>query len=200
MILLLGSNNKHKASEVRQILDEVLKSQYTLKILSEVLDEFHDVVEDGETLEENAYKKAKEYFELAKIPCFADDTGLEIDALNGLPGVKSARFAGEDCIDKNNRTKVLQLMDGLPEEQRTARFRTVICYFDGANAKYVEGICSGRIISEERGTNGFGYDSIFVPEGYERTFAEMQAEEKNAISHRGKAIRNFAKWLKTKKD
>lgn len=196
MILLLGSNNRHKASEVERILDEVLHSQYTLKILGDVLEEYYDVEEDGETLEENAFKKAKEYFELVKIPCFADDTGLEIDALNGLPGVKSARFAGEDCNDKNNRTKVLRLLEGLAEESRTAQFRTVICFVNGTVVKYFEGVCRGRIIAEERGSNGFGYDSIFVPMGYERTFAEMGAEEKNAISHRGKAIRNFAEWLK----
>lgn len=199
MILLLGSNNKHKASEIKQILDDTLHSQYTLKILSEVLDEFNDVIEDGETLEENAFKKAKEYFDLAKIPCFADDTGLEIDALNGLPGVKSARFAGEDCIDKNNRAKVLKLMENIPEKQRTARFRTVICYVDGTQTKFVEGICNGKITFQEQGTNGFGYDSIFIPQGHNRTFAQMNPQEKNSISHRAIAIKNFAQWLKTKK-
>lgn len=196
MILLLGSNNNHKAREVKQILDEVLGSEYSLKILSDVLDNFYDVEEDGETLEENAFKKANEYYQMAKMPCFADDTGLEIDALNGLPGVKSARFAGEDCIDKNNREKVLKLMKDVPEGDRKAQFRTVICYVDGAKTKYVEGICRGRIIFEERGTNGFGYDSIFVPEGHEKTFAEMDADEKNSISHRGRAVRKFGEMLK----
>jgi len=197
MTLLLGSNNKHKASEIRQILDVVLHSGYSLKILSDVLSEFYDVVEDGETLEENAFKKANEYYQMTKIPCFADDTGLEIDALNGAPGVKSARFAGDDCIDKNNRMKVLKLMKDIPEGKRTAQFRTVICYVDQHQTKYIEGICKGKIIFEERGTNGFGYDSIFVPEGFNKTFAEMDADEKNLISHRGNAIRKFAKFLKT---
>jgi len=196
MILLLGSNNKHKASEVRQILNETLHSAYSLKILSNVLDEFYDVEEDGETLEENAFKKANEYFHLTGLPCFADDTGLEIDALNGAPGVKSARFAGEDCIDKNNRMKVLNLLKDVHEGKRTAQFRTVICYVDENKTKYVEGICKGKIIFEEKGTNGFGYDSIFVPDGFTKTFAEMNADEKNSISHRGKAVRNFAEFIK----
>jgi XTP/dITP diphosphohydrolase len=202
MILLLGSNNKHKASEIKRIFGETAlspdsTSDFSIKILSDVLDEFYDVVEDGEKLDENAFKKATEYFQITNIPCFADDTGLEIDALNGAPGVKSARFAGEDCIDKNNRAKVLELMKDVPEGLRTAQFKTVICYTDSNQTKYIEGVCKGKIIFDERGTNGFGYDSIFIPNGFTKTFAEMDSEEKNSISHRGKAIRKFAEFVRT---
>ncbi|MFH1050117.1 MAG: RdgB/HAM1 family non-canonical purine NTP pyrophosphatase [bacterium] len=204
MILLLGSNNKYKASEIKQIFEETglrpdSTSDFSVKILSDVLNEFFDVVEDGDTLEENAFKKANEYFQITNIPCFADDTGLEIDALNGSPGVKSARFAGEDCIDKNNRKKVLELLKNIPDGKRTAQFRTVICFVDSKQTKYIEGVCKGKIIYEERGTNGFGYDSIFVPVGFGKTFAEMDADEKNLISHRGNAIRKFAEFIDTLK-
>ena len=169
---------------------------FRIKILSEVLDELFDVVEDGLTLEENAFKKASEYHNLTVLPCFADDTGLEIDALNGEPGVHSARFAGEHGNDAENRKKVLYLLSNFPIEKRTAQFRTVICFYDGSKPYFIEGICKGKINFDEKGTNGFGYDSIFIPDGSTKTFAEMNPFEKNEISHRGKAIRNFVQFLK----
>ncbi|MFC2131756.1 RdgB/HAM1 family non-canonical purine NTP pyrophosphatase [Bacteroidota bacterium] len=200
MILLLGSNNKHKASEVKQIIEKHLPGQFEIKILSDVLDNDFDVEEDGATLEENAYKKAYEYHKLSNLPCFADDTGLEIDALNGEPGVHSARYAGKHGNDSANRKKVLELLKDIPDEKRTAQFRTVICYYEGKEPHYIEGICQGRIIHEERGSGGFGYDSIFVPDSYQQTFAEMNAEQKNDLSHRGKAVRNFVELLRNIKN
>lgn len=196
MILLLGSNNKHKASEINQIIEFALPNKFEIKILSDVLDNDYDVVEDGKTLEENAFKKAFEYFQLTGLPCFADDTGLEIDYLNGLPGVNSARFAGKHGNDAENRKKVLFLLEKIEKVLRTAHFRTVICFYDGNNAEYFEGVCEGLIIRDERGTNGFGYDSIFIPNGFDMTFAQMNADEKNTISHRGKAINKFVTFLK----
>jgi len=147
-----------------------------------------DVVEDTDTLEGNAELKARAFFDKAQIPVIADDTGLEIDALDGRPGVYSARFAGEDVTYADNRRKALELLANIPDKKRTARFRTVICYFDGKRKEFIEGRCDGKIIFEDRGDAGFGYDQIFMPDGYDRTFAEMSADEKNAISHRNNIL------------
>ncbi len=194
MKLLIASNNKHKISEIQRILNEKFPGKY--EILSPAdLSINLDVVEDTDTLEGNAELKARAFFDKAQIPVIADDTGLEIDALDGRPGVYSARFAGEDVTYADNRRKALELLANIPDKKRTARFRTVICYFDGKRKEFIEGRCDGKIIFEDRGDAGFGYDQIFMPDGYDRTFAEMSADEKNAISHRGRAIRNFADWL-----
>jgi XTP/dITP diphosphohydrolase len=198
MILLLGSNNQHKANEVRDIINSHFPGKFEIKILSEVLNTKHEVIEDAETLEENAFKKAYGYHKLTALPCFADDTGLEIDALNGEPGVHSARFSGEQGNDHENRKKVLSLLKDVSDNNLEARFRTIICFYDGERGEYIEGICNGRMIREERGRNGFGYDPIFIPNDYKKTFAEMDSEEKNKISHRGKAVRNFVTFLKDK--
>jgi XTP/dITP diphosphohydrolase len=194
MKLLIASNNKHKISEIQRILNEKFPGKY--EILSPAdLSINLDVVEDADTLEGNAELKARAFFDKAQIPVIADDTGLEIDALDGRPGVYSARFAGEDVTYADNRRKALELLANIPDKKRTARFRTVICYFDGKRKEFIEGRCDGKIIFEDRGDAGFGYDQIFMPDGYDRTFAEMSADEKNAISHRGRAVRNFADWL-----
>jgi XTP/dITP diphosphohydrolase len=195
MKLLIGTNNKHKAREIQQILDKRNPGEVKLLTPAEVLGKVIDVEETGATLEENAFLKASKYFEMTKIPCFADDTGLEIDALSGLPGVQSARFSGVHGNDAANRKKVLDLLEDVPSEKRTARFRTVISFADGKNVKYFEGRCEGKIINEERGQNGFGYDSIFVPDEYKQTFAEMNPEKKNELSHRSKAVLNFLNYL-----
>ncbi len=196
MKLLFGSNNKHKAQEIKQIIDKNFQNYFKISIPSDILDNVPDIEETGANLKDNALIKASAFYELTNIPCFADDTGLEIDALNGEPGVYSARFAGEDCNDADNRKKVLRLLKNVPINERTARFKTVISFFDGTKANFVEGVCEGIIMDEERGTSGFGYDPIFIPEGYELTFAEMPAEEKNKISHRAKATQNFISFLK----
>ena len=149
-----------------------------------------DVDEDADTLAGNAEKKARSLFAHAGLPALADDTGLEVDALGGAPGVRSARFAGADADDEANRRKLLADLAGAPS--RTARFRTVLAYVDGGGLRTFDGVCEGVIATEEAGTAGFGYDSVFRPvDGDGRTFAQMTSEEKNRISHRGRALDAF---------
>lgn len=198
MKLLIGTNNQHKVREIKGILEKEFPGKFNIVTPADVLDNSIDIDETGKTLEENAYLKSNEFYSLTQIPSISDDTGLEIEALNGEPGVNSARYSGEHGNDAENRKKVLNLLNGVPEEKRKARFRTVICYVREGKAEDIEGICSGKIIEVERGANGFGYDSIFVPDGFDKTFAEMTAEEKNRLSHRGKAVRNFVEFLKRK--
>lgn len=198
MKILLASNNKHKAKEINEILYKEDAPDFELLAPADLGLENLDITEDGDTLEENARKKAAGFYEKAEAPCFADDTGLEIDALGGMPGVRSARYSGVYGDDAANRAKVLAALENVPDAKRTARFRTVICYFDGSQAAYAEGICEGRITNEERGANGFGYDPIFIPDGYRETFAEMAPELKNRLSHRAKAAANFVELLKKK--
>jgi XTP/dITP diphosphohydrolase len=153
-----------------------------------------DVVEDGDTLADNARLKAVALSEATGLPALADDTGLEVDALGGAPGVWSARYAGEHAGYADNVAKLLGALDGVADDARTARFRTValLRYPDGAEL-IADGVVEGRIAREERGANGFGYDPVFVPtEGDGRSFAEMDADEKHAISHRGRALRALA--------
>ena len=195
--LLIATNNKNKIREIRQVIESEFSDQVQL-IYPELLGLETEVDETEDTLEGNSELKAKAYFELSGIPAIADDTGLEINALDGLPGVRSARFAGEPADDANNRKKVLEMMENIPLQNRQARFRTVICYYDHDGPNFIEGICEGIMAESESGTNGFGFDPIFIPSGYDITFAEMSAFEKNKISHRGKAIRNFVRWLRLK--
>lgn len=150
-----------------------------------------DVDETGATLEENAALKAHAVAAAAGAPAIADDTGLEVDALDGAPGVRSARFAGDSATDADNVALLLERLADVPDERRTARFRTVICVArpDGGE-RFADGVCEGRIVREPRGEAGFGYDPVFVPnDGDGRTFAEMSGAEKHAISHRGRAVR-----------
>lgn len=195
MKLLIATNNKNKINEIRQKILE-FNLDVDLYTLSDFSDEEIEIKETGETLEENAMIKAKTCFDLLKIPSFADDTGLEVFSLDGKPGVHSARFSGVYGDDKANRLKLLSLLQNKKEDERRARFRTIICFYDGSAPRFFEGICYGRIIEEERGDKGFGYDSIFVPDGFDKTFAEMNLNEKNEISHRSKAIVNFLNFLK----
>ena len=189
MKLVFASNNQHKLEEVRHILptDVVVISLKELGF-------FKEIDETGATLEENSALKAREVWEWLinnglsneVDGVFADDTGLEISALGGLPGVRTARWAGDDACDVNNRQKALRELAGV--EDRSARFRTVVTLIQNGEMKQVEGIVNGRIAQEEEGRSGFGYDPVFVPEGYEKTFASLSAEEKNSISHRGRAM------------
>ncbi len=199
MKLLIGSNNRHKADEIQEIFDRTSPGTVNIITPDEVLTYSLNVIEDGDTLEKNAYLKASAFNRVTGLDCIADDTGLEIDALGGKPGVYSARFACEESNDKKNREKVLELLKNISPDQRTARFRTVICYCTNDQVLYVEGICNGNIIDTERGSSGFGYDPIFIPDGFDKTFAEMSAEQKNKLSHRGKAVENLiiAMGLKT---
>jgi XTP/dITP diphosphohydrolase len=149
--------------------------------------------EDQDTLEGNSRQKASYVFEVYGIPCFADDTGLEVDALGGRPGVYSARYAGPENNSEANMQKLLEELDG--EENRKARFRTVITLCLPTGELQFEGEVSGVILKEKRGTEGFGYDPLFVPDGWDRTFAEMDAVEKNSISHRGRAVEKLIEYL-----
>lgn len=156
-----------------------------------------DVVEDAPTLEGNAELKARAVADHVGGWSVADDTGLEVDALDGAPGVRSARFAGEQAVDADNVALLLARLDGVPADERTARFRTVICLAGPAGAvEFATGVCEGRIVDAPRGEAGFGYDPVFVPDdGDGRTFAEMSAAEKHTISHRGRALRAAADLL-----
>jgi XTP/dITP diphosphohydrolase len=191
--ILVSSNNPDKLSEIK----EVFKDE-NLKILS--LKDVNiniEVIEDQDTLEGNALKKAKEVFSISNIPTISDDTGLFVEALNGEPGVYSSRYAGENVSYNDNCVKLLENMDGIPEQQRVAYFKCVICFYVEEKKYYMfDGICSGKIINEKRGTKGFGYDPTFIPDGFDKTFAEMDIDMKNEISHRGKALEKLRRFIK----
>ncbi|HOK13848.1 MAG TPA: RdgB/HAM1 family non-canonical purine NTP pyrophosphatase [Candidatus Kapabacteria bacterium] len=197
MKLLVATNNKHKLSEIEQILELLncknieltCAADFGRKIVPE---------ETGTTYFENAEIKAREFFREFKISTIADDSGLEIDFLDGKPGVRSSCFAGEEGNHAKNRKKVIELLQGANLQEAKARFRCVICYIDNNETFFVEGTVEGKIIPEERGENGFGYDSMFVPDGYDKTFAEMTDCEKNKISHRANAIKKLVEELKSK--
>ncbi|MCB0710759.1 MAG: RdgB/HAM1 family non-canonical purine NTP pyrophosphatase [Ignavibacteriae bacterium] len=187
MNILLATNNQHKAEEIEAILSDL--KGVSILTLSDHGQDIPEPVEDGTTLEANAWIKAKEIHDATGLPVLADDTGLEVDALDGAPGVYSARYAGDDATYNDNCNALLDAMKGAAS--RTARFRTVICYVDSFRTLFAEGEVKGVITQEKRGEGGFGYDPIFRPEESEKTFAEMSSEEKNQISHRGRALRNF---------
>lgn len=191
---VLATANPDKAAEVRHILSEAFGPVELLERPSCV----PEVVEDGDTLEANARLKAVAIVEASGEAALADDTGLEVDALDGAPGVYAARYAGEDATYADNVTKLLQEMEGVPPAKRTARFRTVALgrFPDGSEIVAV-GEVNGRIETEARGSDGFGYDPVFAPDGGGgRTFAEMSPAEKHALSHRGRAFRALAAQLR----
>ncbi len=191
MKIVFATNNAHKLSEVSAVLGE----GFELVTLREV-GITEDIPETGATLDENASQKARYVWERTGLDCFADDTGLEVEALNGAPGVRSARYAtdGHDFA-ANNRKLLSELED---KDNRRARFRTVISFIQGGVERQVEGIVEGVIATEESGNEGFGYDPLFIPDGHTRTFADMSAEEKNTISHRARAVANLVKLLTEK--
>jgi XTP/dITP diphosphohydrolase len=185
MKLVIATRNTHKLEEIQAIFNF-----QGLEVLS-AFDFPHipDVVEDGDTLEANAIKKATEIARATGCWSMADDSGLEVESLGGAPGVYSARYAGEPCSYEANNEKLLHELAG--QADRSAKFRTVIALSDpGGSAQTVEGECSGVIIEELRGSNGFGYDPLFVPDGCSETFAELDSDMKNRISHRANALRN----------
>lgn len=193
--VVLASRNKHKIEELRQTLAPLnieLKSTYDFPQLEEV-------IEDKSTLEGNALKKARYVFEETGLPSLSDDTGLEVEALDGRPGVYSARYAGESATYQENVDKLLDEMAGVKVKDRKAQFRTVVAFVSDDGTHTFEGVCRGEILEEERGDKGFGYDPVFQPQGFEQTFAELDARTKNEISHRGKAIQKFYDWLKEQK-
>ena len=189
MKIVFATNNAHKLSEVKAVLGEC----FELVTLKEV-GITEDIPETGETLDENASIKARYVYERTGLDCFADDTGLEVEALDGAPGVRSARYATDGHDFAANNRKLLKELDG--ETNRAARFRTVISLIRGGEEIQVEGIVRGTIATQESGAEGFGYDPLFIPEGRSVTFAEMSADEKNAISHRGRAVAELVKVLK----
>jgi len=185
MQLLVATRNRDKLKELSAILADL-----PVEVIS-VADRkgLPDIVEDAPTVRENAIKKAVETAKLAKMLTLADDTGLEVDALGGDPGVRSARYAGEKASYHENNKKLLAALHGVPMEKRTARFRCVVAVADeNGLVDTVEGICNGLIIEEERGGGGFGYDPLFIPDGQVKTFAELPLDIKNRISHRAKAL------------
>ena len=189
MKLVFATNNKHKLEELQAILGD----QFTLLSLKDI-ECFDEIPEEQPTLEGNARQKAYYIYDKFGMNCFADDTGLEIKALNGEPGVYSARYAGEDKNSEANMKKVLEKLTKINE--REARFRTVISLVIDGEEKQFEGIVNGEILTEKRGDSGFGYDPIFKPEGLDQSFAEMGLEDKNKISHRGRAVQKLVDYLK----
>src|SRR5262245_16441705 len=188
MNLVFASNNRHKLKEVSAILNGVV----TVKSLHEA-GIAGDIAETADTLEGNAFIKADYVYNKTGLDCFADYTGLFVNALNGMPGVISARFAGEHCSAQENIEKLLSLMQ--KENNRKAYFKTVICLVQKGKEKYFEGVIDGSISRVSNGTNGFGYDPVFIPDGFSKTFAELSAEEKNSLSHRAIAVRRMKEWL-----
>lgn len=193
--LLLATHNKHKAEEFQSMLGDLGIQVLTLDSFPQV----GDIVEDAETIEGNALKKAQEVFRLTGVPSMADDTGLEVFYLNKAPGVYSSRYAGPEATYADNCKKLLQNLQGVPPRRRGAQFRCVLALVTAeAPPVLEEGVCRGIIIESPRGDAGFGYDPIFLPEGHKQTFAEMPLDVKNAISHRGKALRKLKETLKSR--
>lgn len=190
MRLVFATNNQHKLSEIRDLAPKGIE----ILSLSDI-DCNEDLIEDHNTLEGNAIQKAKYVFENYGFNCFSDDTGLEINALGGAPGVYSARYAGPDCNAKDNIVKILKELNGV--ENRNAKFRTVIALFINQESFLFEGECRGHIKLKPTGIKGFGYDPIFQPNEYSITFAQMTKLEKGKISHRGKAVRELVQFLES---
>ena len=194
MKIVFATNNAHKLQEVRQILGE----RFEVVGLKDI-GCHEDIPENAETLEGNALAKARYVKEHYGLDCFADDTGLEVTALGGAPGVHTARYAelfGEGITHDSNANMALLLHNLEKKSDRSARFRTVIALIYKGEEHLFEGVCEGEILSERHGTEGFGYDPVFRPTGFDRCFAQMSAEEKNAISHRGRATRKLVEFLK----
>jgi XTP/dITP diphosphohydrolase len=189
--IILATRNPGKLREIQAILRGL-----TIRIAG--LDGFPavpEIDETGETLEENALIKARTVHGLTGLPAISDDSGLEVDFLGGAPGVRSARFAGEDATYDDNNRKLLSMLSGVPEAARRARFRTVAAYVWEGGEHLTEGCCEGRIATSIKGMNGFGYDPIFIPDGFSTTFAEIPPEIKNTISHRSIAFAAMGRYL-----
>ena len=191
MKLIIATHNNDKEKELKSVLDD-----FPIEVMS--LDQFPEIgeiEETGSTLYENAKLKAVTVNKITNMPCLGDDTGLEVDALSGAPGVYSSRYAGENVSYENNVTKLLRELRSTPSDKRTARFRTIIFYTDGDRELYTQGEIQGVITENPRGTNGFGYDPVFYIPEVKKTMAELTSAEKNKLSHRGQAMRKFRKLL-----
>lgn len=188
MKIIFATGNAHKVQEVRSMLPQGIEIQ-SLKDIGFT----HELPETQDTIEGNSLQKAETLGKALGIACFAEDTGMEVEALNGEPGVYSARYAGENASYEDNVQKVLSRLEG--EKDRRARFKTVITYYNAGNFVQFEGITEGTILEQPRGENGFGYDPIFIPDGADKTYAEMTLDEKNSYSHRKKSFVGFANHL-----
>lgn len=188
MDIVFATHNRHKSEEACQILGP----RWTLRNLHD-LGQTEEIPETADTLQGNALQKAQFVYDKYHLSCFADDTGLEVEALNGAPGVYSARYAGEHCSFADNVNKLLHEMQG--QTNRRACFKTVVALILDGEAHFFEGRVDGTIIETPRGGEGFGYDPVFVPDGFNETFAEMSAEQKNKISHRGRAMAKLIEFL-----
>ena len=185
--IVIATSNKHKVSEISVKIQPFFDKILSLSDFPEI----GEIIEDGNTIEENSFKKSRASFEHTNIASIADDTTLEVDALNGDPGLFTARYAGEKATYEENMTKLLDNLDGIEDSLRTARFRTIISFVDGKNDFHVEGRLEGRILNKKIGNNGFGYDPIFQSTEFKMSLAEMDSKLKNEVSHRGLAIKNF---------
>ncbi|MGB0805863.1 MAG: RdgB/HAM1 family non-canonical purine NTP pyrophosphatase [Salibacteraceae bacterium] len=188
MNLIFATNNEHKLQELKQAVPHL-----SLKGLKEA-GIFEDIPETGSTLKANALIKARFLYDKLGVDCFADDTGLEVESLEGRPGVFSARYAGEQASFSDNNEKLLKELKN--KANRKAQFKTVICLILTGKEYYFEGICKGEILKDYSGTDGFGYDPIFQPVGFNQSFAQMSMDQKNAISHRGLAVKKLIEFLK----
>lgn len=190
-VIILASNNKNKLSEMSNKL-----AKFGIKVISQKEAGYDiEVEETGTTFKENAILKAEAIYKLSGSPVISDDSGLEVDALNGEPGVYSARYAGENATDEDKYNKILNLLKNVEKSKRTARFKCAICYIDSNGEKHIfEESCEGMISDQPKGKNGFGYDPIFLVG--EKSFSELSQEEKNEISHRGKAIKALVDYFK----
>ncbi len=195
MKIILATKNKSKIKEMNSIFSDT-----GIQFVS--MDDFlsvPEIKEDGKTYHENAFKKAILVHEKTGLPVVSEDSGLEVDALNRVPGIFSARFAGENASDKENIQKLLRLIKDVPEKRRRARFISVFCIINNEKERFFEGEVRGKIIDTPRGDSGFGYDPVFIPEGYEKTFAELGDAIKNKISHRANAMKKLREYLVTKR-
>jgi len=189
--LIIATHNSDKEKELRSVLDDCPVEVMSLEQFPDI----GDIEETGSTLYENAKLKADTVNKITNLPCLGDDTGLEVDALGGAPGIYSARYAGDDVSYEDNMTKLLEELRSTPSEKRIARFRTIIFYTDGERELYTQGEIQGIITKSPRGANGFGYDPVFYIPELKKTMAELTSIEKNKLSHRGQAMRKFRKLL-----
>lgn len=185
--IVIASSNKHKISEISTNIQPFFDTILSLSDFAEI----GEIIEDGTTIQENSFIKSKASFNHTGLASVADDTILEVDFLNGEPGLFTARYAGKNATYKQNMNKLLKELNGVEDKMRTARFRTVISYVDGINDFYVEGILEGSILKNKKGSNGFGYDPIFFASEFGESLAQMDSSLKNNISHRGLAIKKF---------
>ncbi|WP_053219041.1 XTP/dITP diphosphatase [Virgibacillus senegalensis] len=191
--LIIATKNRGKVEDFRNLFS---KYNISIKSLLDLEENIPDIEETGETFEENAALKAETIAKRFSLPVLADDSGLEVDALDGRPGIYSARFAGLEKSDQANIDKLLKELEGIPEEKRAARFVCVLAVArPGKTTIFKRGTCEGRIAEKPKGKNGFGYDPVFYPDGMGKTMAELSPEEKNQISHRKRAIVQLEEWL-----